>query len=195
MLPLECGWRRLGPAGKSCRAAGPAANERGASSEPPNAIVAWSGAARNWPATSLLISYMSRSLVLRNSVAFLVIVTGAGGCATSTRPEPASAPVAADVVTNAACVSDVDSALAVMSRDHAGYRDNASARPAALAAVVDSARRDARRATDGATCLAAIRRLLAFFPDHHLQVGERNPPPAQRPTPLPHRASVDCSCR
>lgn len=131
---------------------------------------------------------MSRSLVLRNSVAFLVIVTGAGGCATSTRPEPASAPVAAEVVTNAACVSDVDSALAVMSRDYAGYRDNASARPAALAAVVDSARRDARRATDGANCLVAIRRLLAFFPDHHLQVGDRNPPPAQ-PTDTAARAS------
>ena len=118
--------------------------------------------------------------VIDPSIALTALVTIAG-CATLPVPEPVSPNIPAVVTTNPPCVADVDSALAVMSRDYAGYRDNAAARPAALAAVVDSARQDARTAADGASCLAAIRRLLTFFPDHHLQVGERNPPPA--PTP------------
>ena len=137
--------------------------------------------------------------VTRRSVVSITLAPAVLACATSTLPEPPSPPVSASVAANSACVADVDTAVAVMSRDYAGYRDNAAARPAALAAVVDSARRDARNAPDAPACLAAIRRVLTFFPDHHLQVGERNPRPApppdsaaraSRPPEPPRRPSV-----
>src|SRR5687768_327934 len=88
----------------------------------------------------------------------LTALVAIAGCATSPLPEPVTPGIRAVISTNPPCVADVDSALAVLSRDYAAYRDNAAARPAALAAVVDSARQDARTAADGGACLAAIRR-------------------------------------
>jgi hypothetical protein len=146
-----------------------------ASSEPQDAIVAWNRAAQHWLAIFLPISYMVHSLGTRPSAVLAALALAACSRTASTVPEPPSPTLAASTAPNLGCVTDADTAFAVMGRDYAGYRDNAAARPAALAA---GARRDARNATDEAACLAAIRRVLTFCPDHHLQVGDRNPRPA-----------------
>ena len=71
------------------------------------------------------------------------------------------------------CGSDLDSAIAVISSDYAGFAAVAKARRAQLDSVVASTRRDARTATNPMACSAVVARFVDFFHDQHLTLIDR----------------------
>jgi Peptidase family S41 len=89
-----------------------------------------------------------------------------------------------------ACEADFDSVQSAVRRDYAGYGDKAPGREAALAALTDSVRAEARAAVlDPDACTTALRRWIAWFRDRHLAVSDRLPPPP-RPGGEPAGVSV-----
>lgn len=79
---------------------------------------------------------------------------------------------------SSACTTDFDSAVAIITRDYAGFREKTRGPDAAgaLAALTDSVRAVAATEPNGEACTAALNRWIAFFRDPHLQLWQPQPP-------------------
>ena len=83
-------------------------------------------------------------------------------------PPPAPLPPAA--LHDPSCPADFDSTVALVSRDYAGYLENAARRPVGLAALTDSVRAETTGAPGEEACPRAILRWVESFGDPHLTI-------------------------
>lgn len=77
------------------------------------------------------------------------------------------------------CVAAFDTLVAIIRRDHPGYRDRVAGREATFAALVDSARRQAAAPaadTSPDVCMPALWRVRDFMRDAHLMMWQGAPP-------------------
>src|SRR5258705_8305134 len=92
---------------------------------------------------------------------------------------------------SASCVAALDSMVAVLRHDYAGFRDGVGGHEAAFAALIDSVRVVAKTSDDYTVCISqGLKRVTHFFRDGHLMVWQASAPTQPVAGPSPGRTSI-----